>query len=45
MAYSLGLVLGTPGQLIIDKNASMNALIHEYLYYIDNVASGLPVMR
>ena len=45
MAYSPGLVPGTPGQLIIDKNASMSALIHEYQHYLDDVASGLPGMR
>ena len=45
MAYSPRLVPGTPGQLIIDKNASMSALIHEYQHYLDDVASGLPGMR
>ena len=45
MAYSPGLVPGAPGQLIIDKNASMSALIHEYQHYLDDVASGLPGMR
>lgn len=45
MAYSPGLVPGAPGQLIIDKNASMSALIHEHQHYLDDVASGLPGMR
>ena len=45
MAYSPGLVPGAPGQLIIDKDASMSALIHEYQHYLDDVASGLPGMR
>ncbi|WP_207706250.1 hypothetical protein, partial [Clostridium sp. HBUAS56017] len=45
MAYSPGLVPGAPGQLIIDKNASMSALIHEYQHYLDDLASGLPGMR
>ncbi|QDA30171.1 hypothetical protein EJ573_18865 [Paenibacillus polymyxa] len=42
MAYSPS--KGGPGQLIIDEDASIGALIHEYTHYLDDSKHGFPGM-
>ncbi|AOK92698.1 WXG100 family type VII secretion target [Paenibacillus polymyxa] len=42
MAYSPS--KGGPGQLIIDEDASIGALIHEYTHYLDDSKQGFPGM-
>ena len=42
MAYAPGLVDGSPGQLIIDPDASLSALKHEYQHFLDAQAEGFP---
>ncbi|MDA1478343.1 hypothetical protein [Bacillus changyiensis] len=42
MAYSPS--SGKPGQLVIDENSSIGALIHEYTHYLDDRNQGFPGM-
>ena len=42
MAYAPGLKEGSPGQLVIDQNASLSALKHEYQHFLDARADGFP---
>ncbi|WP_342544040.1 hypothetical protein [Lysinibacillus sp. FSL W7-1291] len=42
MAYSPS--SGKPGQLVIDENSSIGALIHEYTHYLDDKKQGFPGM-
>lgn len=35
-------IKGKPGQLIIDPDASITALVHEYQHYLDNKEMGFP---
>jgi len=44
MAYSPSPSPGKPGQLIIDPNASIGALLHEYQHFLDDVALDFPGM-
>ena len=45
MAYAPGILPGTPGQFIIDRNASYSAWAHEYKHFCDDRADGFPGMR
>jgi len=40
IAYSPGVRKGSPGQLIIDQDASITALKHEHRHFIDDQAAG-----
>ncbi|KAA6450395.1 hypothetical protein [Bacillus swezeyi] len=42
MAYSPS--SGKPGQLVIDENSSIGALIHEYTHFLDDLEHGFPGM-
>ena len=42
MAYAPGMTEGSPGQLVIDPNASLSALKHEYRHFLDAQAEGFP---
>lgn len=42
MAYAPGLTDGSPGQLVIDPDASLSALKHEYRHFLDAQAEGFP---
>lgn len=42
MAYAPGLTDGSPGQLVIDPDASLSALKHEYQHFLDAQAEGFP---
>lgn len=42
MAYAPGLTDGSPGQLVIDPDASFSALKHEYQHFLDAKAEGFP---
>jgi len=42
MAYAPGLTDGSPGQLVIDPDASLSALRHEYQHFLDAQADGFP---
>ena len=44
LAYSSALTPGKPGQLIIDPNASIGALLHEYQHFLDDAALNFPGM-
>jgi hypothetical protein len=43
LAYTPG--NGSPGQLILDPDASIGALRHEYQHFLDDRAAGFPGMR
>jgi hypothetical protein len=45
MAYSPGLSQGTPGQMVIDPEASYSAWLHEYQHAMDDQAIGWGGMR
>jgi hypothetical protein len=45
MAYSQGLRPGKPGQLIISKEASFSAWMHEYQHFCDDRDDGFLGMR
>jgi uncharacterized Zn-binding protein involved in type VI secretion len=40
MAYAPGLRKGTPGQIVIDPDASFSAWTHEYQHFLDDKAAG-----
>lgn len=42
MAYAPGMTDGSPGQLIIDPDASLSVLMHEYQHFLDTQAEGFP---
>ena len=42
MAYAPGLIDGNPGQIVIDPDASLSALKHEYQHFLDAQAEGFP---
>ena len=42
MAYAPGLSDGSPGQIIIDPDASLSALKHEYQHFLDAKVEGFP---
>ncbi len=42
MAYAPGLRDGNPGQIVIDSDASLSALKHEYQHFLDAQAEGFP---
>ena len=42
MAYAPGLTDGSPGQLVIDPDASLSALKHEYQHFLDAQAENFP---
>ena len=45
MAYSPGILPGSPGQLIIEEDASYSAWMHEYKHFCDIRDAGFPGMR
>lgn len=42
MAYAPGLEDGSPGQIVIDPDASLSALKHEYQHFLDAQTEGFP---
>ena len=45
MAYSPGILPGSPGQFIIEEDASYSAWLHEYKHFCDIRDAGFPGMR
>ena len=45
MAYSPGILPGSPGQFIIEENASYSAWLHEFKHFCDIRDAGFPGMR
>lgn len=45
MAYAPGILPGSPGQFIIDRQASYSAWAHEYKHFCDDRADGFQGMR
>jgi hypothetical protein len=45
MSYSPSAVAGEPGRLILDREASYGALVHEMSHFADDEAAGFPGLR